>query len=287
MDGRPLFRCADTIPPPMTVTAARDVELAAAAAEAVVEVHRRLVDFLRAGLTLADVDAFVATQLEDLDCRSAFLGYRARGHPAYPSHSCLSLNECVVHGTHDMSDRPLEPGDVLSVDVGVKRAGWIGDAAWTYAIESGSDEALDLMRCGRRSLEQGIEALQPGRPLIEWAKTVQGIVEHEHRYGLVRGLGGHGYGRELHGPPYVSNTVPGYPGEWPDAWTRLKPGDLIAVEPMVAAGTTEIRSEGRKWPIYTADGSLSVHYEADVLVTADGPRNLTAGLFDLPEIVGR
>ncbi len=270
----------------MSVTAARDIERAAAAAEAVVEVHRRLVGFLRAGLTLAAIDAFVEAQLEDLGSRSAFLGYRARGHPAYPSHSCLSLNECVVHGTHEMSEAPLVPGDVLSVDIGVKRDGWIGDAAWTYAIESASDEALLLMRCGRTSLERGIEALQPGRPLIEWARAVQRVVEHEHRFCLVRGLGGHGYGRELHGPPFVSNVVPSQAFEWPDAWTRLNPGDLLAVEPMVAVGTGEIRSEGRKWPIYTADGSLSVHYEADVLVTADGPRNLTAGLFELPEIVG-
>jgi methionyl aminopeptidase len=270
----------------MVVSAPHDVDLAAAAAEAVVEVHRRLVEFVRPGQTLAEIDEFVGRTLGELSCRSAFLGYRARGHPAFPSHACLSPNACVVHGTHDMTPRPLDSGDLLSIDIGVRREGWIGDAAWTFGVGSLSDEALALLRCGREALRRGVEALRPGAMLLDWAKAVQSEVEQRHRYCLVRGLGGHGYGRELHGPPFISNAVPGYPGEWPDAWLRLKPGMLLAVEPMVAAGTTEIRNEGRKWPIFTADGSLAVHFEANVLVTSAGPRNLTASLFDLPEIIG-
>ena len=96
----------------------------------------------------------------------------------------------------------------------------------------------------------------------------------------------HGYGKSLHSPPYISNVVPSFPGEWPDAFRSFKEGMLIAVEPMLAMTTTEIRSEGREWPIYTADSSLSVHYEADIRVTSNEPTNLTEGLFDLPEIVG-
>jgi len=271
----------------MPITAERDIEQAAAAADAVVEIHRRLVGELRAGLTLAEIDAQVAAHLADLGAKSAFLDYRARGHPPFPSHSCLSVNDCVVHGTHDMTDRPLTAGDLVSIDIGVVLEGWIGDAAWTFAIEHASDEALALMRAGRDSLEAGVATPGPGGPLIHWSRAVQGVAEHERRFHLVRGLGGHGYGRELHAPPFVSNTMPDHAGEWPDAWTRLEPGTLLAVEPMLAAGTAEIRSEGRSWPIRTADGSLSVHYEADVLVTPEGPRNLTAGLHELPEIVGR
>jgi methionyl aminopeptidase len=122
---------------------------------------------------------------------------------------------------------------------------------------------------------------------MDWAKTVQHFVERECGYHLVRGLGGHGYGRDLHGPPFISNVVPSYPGEWPDAWKPFTPGMLFAVEPMIAVGTTEISSSGRSWPIRTADGSLSVHYEADVLVTADGMRDLTEGMQSLPDVVGR
>ena len=132
----------------------------------------------------------------------------------------------------------------------------------------------------------GVEAMQADRPLIDWAKAVQEYVEKESGLHLVRGLGGHGYGRKLHGPPFLSNVVPIHPREWPDAWTTFKPGMLLAVEPMVAIGTGETASESRRWPIQTADGSLAVHYEADVLITEDGPRELTEGLDQLPDVVG-
>ncbi|MFO0828200.1 MAG: type I methionyl aminopeptidase [Phycisphaerales bacterium] len=271
----------------MSVLTEHDIEGAAAAAARVVEVHRRLVDFLRPGQTLAEIDAFVGATLDSMRAKSAFYGYRIRGHPPFPSHACLSVNDCIVHGTHDMTAKPIEPGDVLSIDIGVKYQGWIGDAAWTYAIAAADDVALALMRCGRESLRRGLEAMRPGRPLIDWAKAVQQHVERECRFHLVRGLGGHGYGRELHGPPFISNVVPSYPGEWPDAWKTFTPGMLIAVEPMIALSSSETRSNGREWPIFTADRSLSVHYEADVLITAEGMRDLTAGMSDLPDIVGR
>ena len=92
--------------------------------------------------------------------------------------------------------------------------------------------------------------------------------------------------RTLHGPPFVSNVLPAHRTEWPDAWTTFKPGMLIAVEPMIAVGGPEIQTESRRWPIRTKDGSLSVHYEADVLITEDGPEDLTAGMNELPDIVG-
>lgn len=273
--------------PPVIVTAEQDIAGAEIAAACVVQVHERLAEALRPGQTLAQIDAFVASTLQELHCKSAFLNYTVREHPPFPSHACLSVNECIVHGTHDMNSDPLEPGDVISIDIGVTHNGWIGDAAWTYAISEASDQVIALMRAGRESLRLGVEAMQAGRPLIDWARAVQKHAEGECGFGLVRGLGGHGYGRTLHGPPYISNVVPTFPGEWPEAFKAFKPGMLIAVEPMLALTTTEIRSSGRAWPIYSADDSLAVHYEADVRITPDGPHNLTAGLFDLPEIVGQ
>lgn len=270
----------------MLVHAQRDIDAAAAAATCVVRTHERLVGMLRPGLTLAEIDSFVARTLDELDCTSAFFGYRVRGHPPYPSHACLSVNDCIVHGTHTMTQRPLEPGDILSVDIGVRHRGFIGDAAWTYAIGGHDELAGALMSCGKESLRRGIEAMQPGQPLVAWARTVQNYVEREKGFHLVRGLGGHGYGRSLHASPFVANVVPSYPGEWPEAMRRFEPGMLLAVEPMLAVGTTEIRSEGDKWPIFSADGSLSVHYEADVLITPEGPRNLTVDMFELPDVVG-
>ena len=270
----------------MLLTNDQDIAGATQAAEHVVETHRRLVDHLRAGQTLAEIDAFVGETLKSLDSESAFKHYRVRGHPPFPSEACLSVNECIVHGTHDMSRTPIEPGDLVSIDIGVRHKGWIGDAAWTYVIEATDDTSMKLVESGRESLRLGVDAMQPGRPLVDWARAVQDHVEKKCGFGLVRGLGGHGYGRTLHGPPFISNVVPSYPGEWPDAFRSFKPGMLVAVEPMIAMTTTEIRSEGRAWPIYTANGSRSVHHEADVLITEEGPRNLTAGLFDLPDIVG-
>ncbi len=270
----------------MVVTAVQDIEGARAAAQRVLSVHRELVGFLRAGLTLAGIDGFVGRLLEDLDCRSAFLRYRIPGHPPFPSHSCLSLNDCIVHGTHLMTDEPIRRGDVLSIDIGVVHNGWVGDAAWTYVVEEATPEVRRLLDCGREALRRGIGSMQSGRPLVDWARAVQTCVEEEHGYALVRGLGGHGYGRKLHGPPFVSNVLPAHRGEWPDAWTTFKPGMLIAVEPMIAVGSAEIRTESRRWPIMTKDGSLSVHYEADVLITEDGPEDLTAGMDELPDVVG-
>src|SRR5687768_4284180 len=138
----------------MVVTAARDIDAAQEAAQRVVRVHERLVDFLHAGQTLAEIDAFVASTLKELDCRSAFLNYSMQGHPPFRSHSCLSLNECIVHGEHTLSGEPIKPGDLLSIDVGVFHQGWVGDAAWTYAIESASETALKLMACGREALRR-------------------------------------------------------------------------------------------------------------------------------------
>ncbi len=270
----------------MVVKAMHDVDSAAAAAHRVVQTHERLVDFLRAGQTLSQVDAFVAETLKDLECRSAFLNYAMQGHPPFRSHSCLSLNSCIVHGEHLLTNDPLKPGDILSIDIGVFHNGWIGDAAWTYAIEHATPDALRLMQCGRESLRRGVAAMQPGRPLIDFAKAVQQHAERECGYHLVRGLGGHGYGRKLHGSPFISNVTPQYPGEWPDAWKIFEPGMLLAVEPMIAMGTHDLKTNGKAWPIYTADGSLAVHYEADVLITDDGPRDLTEGMQDLPDIVG-
>lgn len=262
------------------------IKAARTAAGHVATTHQALVEFLQAGQTLADIDAFVGRTLTSLQCSSAFLRYRIPGQRPFPSHSCLSLNDCVVHGTHLYETRPIEPGDILSIDIGVTHRGWIGDAAWTYAIEHCSDAALRLMAVGKESLRRGIEAIVPGRPLLDWARAVQQCVETEAGMGLVRGLGGHGYGRTLHAPPFVSNVVPTTQGEWPDAFNVFAPGMLLALEPMLALGSPEIRSKGGQWPIFIADGSLAAHYEADVLVTEDGHENLTAAMFDLPDIVG-
>lgn len=264
-----------------------DQQAAVEAAHCVVETHRRLSEWLRHGQTLGQIDRFVAETLEDLRCRSCFLGYKVPKTPPFPSHACLSVNECVVHGTAGYYLEPLKSGDVLKVDIGVTHKGWIGDAAWTYVFGEPSEEVQRLTECGKRSIQLGVEQLQPNRPMIKWARTLQDYVEDECGLYLIRGLGGHGYGRRLHEKPFISNTVPTFRGEWPEAHDVFRPGMLLAVEPMIAIGTSRVVQEPGGWPMYTADGSIAVHYEHDVMITPHGPVVLTAGLEELETIITR
>ncbi|MBL9031341.1 MAG: type I methionyl aminopeptidase [Phycisphaerae bacterium] len=267
----------------------RDIDAARAAARRVVETHRALSRWLRPGQTLAEIDRFVAKTLDEMGARSCFLGYKVPRSPAFPSHACLSVNDCVVHGTAASHLPPLVAGDVLKIDIGVFFEGWVGDAAWTYCFGPPSPTVKALMDCGKEALRRGVHQLQPGRPYIEWARTVQGYVESPPPEGcgfhLIRGLGGHGYGRRLHGPPFVSNVVPAHIGEWPDALTPARVGTLLAVEPMIAVGTGKTIQRKNQWPIYTADRSCSVHYEHDVLIGEHGPVVLTEGLEETPDVV--
>lgn len=263
----------------------RDATSARASARKVVETHQAISGWLREGQTLAQIDAFVAKTLEDLGCRSCFLGYKVPRSPAFPSHACLSVNECVVHGTAGYYTAPMKAGDVLKIDIGVFFEGWVGDAAWTYVFGQPTPLVKRLMDCGKSALRAGIAQLQPGQPYLNWARAVQSLVEGEHNFHLIRGLGGHGYGRKLHSPPFVSNVVPTHAAEWPDALSPALPGTLVAVEPMIAVGTGETLQRRNEWPIYTADGSLSVHYEHDILITDSGPEVLTADLEHIRDII--
>ncbi|MGP1347541.1 MAG: M24 family metallopeptidase [Phycisphaerales bacterium] len=264
-----------------------DQQRARAAAERVSMTHHRLVPFLAPGKTLDQIDLEIARIIADLGGRSCFIRYSPRGYPPFPNHSCLSINDCVVHGTSKSHRDPLKPGDILSVDIGINYNGWIGDAAWTYAIaEINNDADRHLMDTGKQSLRLGIEAMQPGRPLIDWAHAVQNCVETDNKLHLIRGLGGHGLGQTMHAPPFISNTVPTWHAEWPEAMTTFTPGMYLAVEPMLAIGTAHTRDHANAWPIHTADGSNAVHYEADIIITDNGPENCTAAMWDLPDIVG-
>lgn len=275
--------------PPVPIISGRDIQSARAAAQKVVRTHERLAARLHPGITLAQIDHFVAKTLEDLACKSCFLNYRVPRSPAFPSHACLSLNECVVHGTAGYYLPPMKPGDVLKIDIGVFFEGWVGDAAWTYVFGEPSPLVKRLTDCGKEALARGVKELQPGRPYLNWARTVQTYVESSPPAGcgfhLIRGLGGHGYGRKLHGPPFVSNVVPASPAEWPDALIQAQPGTLVAVEPMIAVTTGQTIQPRHEWPVFTADGSLAVHYEHDVLITDNGPEILTEGLEQIRDVI--
>jgi len=282
------------------ITSPKDIAGAKAAAQCVVETHRRLSSFLRPGMTLAQIDAFVAKTLEDLACRSCFHGYQVRGHPKFPSHACLSVNECIVHGTAGYRPEPLREGDLLKIDIGVFHEGWVGDAAWTYSFGQPSPLARKLMTSGKESLKRGIPTLSPGVPYMTWAQTVQDVVEKEFGFKCIEHWGGHGYGRTLHGPPHLLNHRPIPAGTWSEAGHTWKTGTLIAVEPMIAVATGDTFQKPvgrmRDWPVFVGekgpDGRslaiedrLSVHYEHDVLIGEHGPIVLTEGLEETKDII--
>lgn len=271
-----------------------DVETAYAAAQKVVQTHHKVSAFLRGGMKLPEIDSFIAKTLESLGCESCFYGYRPgrSSKPRFPSHSCLSVNDCIVHGTAGYYTEPMKAGDVLKIDIGVRYHGWIGDAGWTYVFGEMSPLVKRLTDCGKESLRRGALELRPGNRFIDWARAVQGHVQDECGFHLVKGLGGHGLfdtrsGQpSLHASPFISNTLPAY-GDWAEATWPCEPGELLAVEPMIAVGTGHTREKSKDWPIYTADGSLAVHYEHDVLITENGPRVLTEGLETVEDVVLR
>lgn len=250
-----------------------------AATDKVVEMHRRLVEFIREGHHLAEVEAFVIKNLADMRCKSAFHMYQ-RGRLKFPSHACYSVNNCIVHGTAAFPyEHQLRRGDVLKIDIGISYQGWIGDAAWTYVIGEMTEEARRLMDAGKAALALGIPTVKAGASVNDWAAAVQSV-EQTHRVHMVESLGGHGVSRKLHDVPYIPNRVdPQYEN------LKFQPNTMVAVEPMIALGTHKIMGKRDSWPIYTADGSKSAHFEHDLFIGTSETIVLTKGLEDLPEVL--
>ena len=268
---------------PIPVLDPKEIDQCRAAAEVVVKVHQMVVERLRPGVTPTQLDRWVGETLWEHNAKSCFLGYRVQRLPPFPGQACISRNECVVHGHPSNHELPFAQGDLIKVDVGALKDGFIGDAAWTYHLGPPDPSDRALMDAGIASLRTGIAAIKPGGELLDWAVAVQDLVEGQLGLHLVRGFGGHGLGRQLHEAPFIANVRPSYPGEWTECRVRWKPGMLVALEPMIATGTGETTQEHRAWPINIADGSRSVHHEHDVLITETGPEILTEALESLPD----
>ncbi len=193
--------------------------------------------------------------------RPAFLGYCG-----YPFALCCSVNEQVVHGFP--STRLLEEGDIVSCDMGVIYEGFVGDAARTFAVGEVSEEAQKLMQVTEQSLYVGIEQARAGNDVYEIGAAVQAFVE-SHGFGVVRRFVGHGVGAKMHEKPEVPNFKPGIPG------MPLQNGMVIAIEPMVTAGSYEVDILEDKWTAVTRDRKLAAHYEHSVAITPSGPQILS------------
>ena len=218
--------------------------------------------FIKPGLTTRQIDNFAAERIRSYDAKSAFLGYRN-----YPCHTCLSVNDEVVHGL--ATERELRFGDIVSVDVGVVHKGFIGDTARTVAVGGCSVAAQRLLDVTEQSLYLGIAQARPGSRVLDISLAVQRYVE-QNGFNVVREFVGHGVGRTMHEEPQVPNFDEGRKSS-----PKLKPGMTIAIEPMVNAGRPEVKILKDGWTVVTQDGSLSAHFEHTVLITDGEPEILT------------
>jgi len=215
---------------------------------------------IRPGISTRELDRFAEETIRSAGGVPAFLDYKG-----YPATLCTSRNDVIVHGIPD--DRALAEGDILGVDCGVLYKGYYGDAARTFAVGRIAPEAERLVAVTRRALDFAVEAVQPNRRLSDIGFAVQSFVEAEG-FSVVREFVGHGIGTALHEDPQVPNF--GEPGKGP----RLKPGLVLAIEPMVNAGGPAVEVDADGWTARTKDGSLSAHFEFSVAVTDDGARVL-------------
>ncbi len=234
-----------------------EIELMHAANGLVQQVLDRLDGLVRPGVTTGELDEVAEQMIREAGAVPAFLNYRG-----FPATLCTSINDVIVHGIPDAT--ALEDGDIIGIDCGVLYKGYYGDAARTYAVGAISADARHLLDTTRRSLELAIEAVQPGGRLSDIGAAVQGHVE-ANGFSVVRDFVGHGIGAALHEDPQVPNF--GAPGKGP----RLKAGLVLAIEPMVNAGSPGVKLDPDGWTARTEDGSLSAHFEFSVAVTEDGP----------------
>jgi methionyl aminopeptidase len=215
----------------------------------------------RAGVTTDELDIAAERYIRSQGAEPSFLGYRG-----FPGSICASPNSMVVHGIPGSYE--LKRGDILSIDVGVTKDGWVADAALTVAIGEVPPATRHLLDTTEASLHAGAAQARPGNHLGDISHAVQERVETEG-LSIIRSLVGHGVGREMHEDPQVPNF--GEPGRGPE----LEPGMVLAIEPMVNAGGPDVRVGDDNWSVYSTDGSLAAHFEFTVAVTEDGPRILT------------
>jgi len=227
----------------------------------VVEVLDEITKKIKAGVTTIELDRLAESVILKRGGTPAFKGYRG-----YPNSLCISINEQVVHGIP--SNRRLKDGDLVSIDLGIYNDGYYGDAAITVGVGEITIEAKKLLNATQKALYIGIEKANAGNHLSDISNAIQSYVEGEG-FSVVRAFVGHGIGTSLHEEPQVPNF--GEAGKGP----VLKNGMVLAIEPMVNAGTSDVEVLEDDWTVVTADGSLSAHFEHTVAITDNGAEILT------------
>lgn len=233
------------------------------AAQAAAAVRENLRKLSAPGMSTKELDTLAGALISSTGGRSAFLGYRN-----YPGQICISVNDEVVHGI-GRADRFLQGGDVVSLDVGVSIDGCIGDTATTFVIGDNADPEVErLLTDTQRALAEGIKAARAGSFVRDISRAVENVAK-QAKLGVVREYVGHGCGRELHEPPEIPNFTSVKKGP------QLRPGMVLAIEPMLNLGTYRVFTETDGWTVRTIDGRVSAHFEHMVLITDSEPEILT------------
>ena len=248
-----------------------------AAGVIVAEAHHAAAQLIQPGVTTREIDAAVEAVFQKHGAEPLFLGFP--GKVPFPAVTCTSLNEEVVHGIP--GNRVLRAGDILSVDTGCRLAGWCADSAWTYAVGEVDRGKQRLMEVGQELLRVAIIGLGECKLWSEVARRMESVA-HGAGFALVEQFVGHGIGREMHEPPQVPNF---YEQDGKDEF-EIRPGLVLAIEPMLNAGVAGVRILDDHWTAVTEDGRPSVHFEHTIAVTTDGPRLITAGVGGVAGMLG-
>jgi methionyl aminopeptidase len=239
----------------------REIELMKEAGLIVYQVHQELAKAVVPGVSTGELDALAESLIRKAGGVPTFKGYNG-----FTGSICASVNEEVVHGIP--GKRKLREGDVIAIDLGVTYRGYVGDSAFTHPVGQVDPEAQRLLDVTRIALDKAIEQCYPGKRLGDIGHAVQSYVEAQ-RMGVVRDYVGHGVGTKMHEDPQIPNFGV------PDTGILLKPGMVLAIEPMVNAGTWEVKTLRDKWTVVTADTRFSAHFEHTVAITENGPVILT------------
>ena len=249
-----------------TIKLPREIEIMKESCKIVAEILRLLKGMIRPDIMTKELDQFAEEFIRSQGAEPAFKGYGSDKKNLFPATLCISIDDEVVHGIP--SNRKLQEGEIIAIDVGVKKNNYFGDGAWTYAVGKISDDKVKLLRATEQALEVGIKQARAGNHVHDISAAVQSFVEKQG-FSVVRDLVGHGVGQKLHEEPAIPNF-----GE-PRTGPLLQKGMTLAIEPMVNFGTYRVRIDSDGWTVRTADGLPSAHFEHTVLVTDNNPEILT------------
>lgn len=253
----------------VTIKSEKEIKLMREACRVTGLVYKEIEKVIRPGMSTMELDKFAEKVIKENGGIPAQKGYPSgmKGVPPFPATLCISINDEVIHGIPSHK-KIIRDGDVVSIDLVVYKDGFNGDAARTFIVGKGSEEAKRLVDITKKAFFEGIKYAVKGNRVGDISHAIGEFVE-KNGYNVVREFQGHGIGREMHEDPGIPNY--GKPGRG----IRLEPGMTLAVEPMVIAGARDIYQDYDGWTILTQDGSLSAHYENTILITEKEPKILT------------